>query len=87
MPVAPATMFLTNRSWPGTSTMPRTLAAGERQMGKSQFDGDPALLLLLQTVGIDAGEGLDESGLAVVDMARGADDQVAHGQVPMTSDK
>ena len=47
-------------------------------MGEAELDGDPALLLLLEPVGVDAGQRPDERGLAVVDVAGGADDQVAH---------
>ena len=46
-------------------------------MGEADVDGDAALLLLGQAIAIDAGEGLDERGLAVIDMAGGAEDQVA----------
>ena len=48
--------------------------------GEADVDGDAAGLLLGQAVAVDAGEGLDERGLAVVDVAGGAEDQVAwHG--------
>src|SRR5439155_9634333 len=36
-------------------------------------------LLLFQPVGVDTGERLDQSGLAVVDVAGGTDDHVFHG--------
>ena len=47
--------------------------AGERQPREPQVDGQAALLLLLETVRVDARQGLHQSGLAVVDVARGAD--------------
>ena len=74
MPVAPASMLLTNRSWPGTSTKPRTRAVRRRHVGEAEVDGDAAGLLLLQPVGVDAGQRPDQRGLAVVDVAGGADD-------------
>ncbi len=45
----------------------------DRQIGEAEIDGDAPRLLLLQAVAIDAGQRFDESGLAVVDMASGAD--------------
>jgi hypothetical protein len=48
-------------------------------MGETDVDGDAALLLLLEPVGVDAGQRLDEARLAVVDVAGGTDDDVAHG--------
>ena len=47
-------------------------AAGEGQLGEAQLDADAPLLLLLEPVGVAAGEGLDERGLAVVDVSGGA---------------
>ena len=44
---------------------------------KAEFDGDPPALLLGQRVGVNAGQGLDESGLAVVDMPGRADDDLS----------
>ena len=38
-----------------------------------QADGDSSLDLLAMLIGPDAGEGLDQSGLAVIDMAHHAD--------------
>ena len=51
-------------------------AVRRRQVGEAEIDRDAARLLLLQAVGIDAGQRAHERGLAVVDMARGADDHV-----------
>ena len=45
-------------------------------MGEAQLDGDAARLFLLEPIGIDAGQRLDEGALAVVDVAGGADDEV-----------
>ena len=50
------------------------LAARQRQPGEAEVDRHPARLLLGQPVGIDARQRSDESRLAVVDVAGGADD-------------
>jgi hypothetical protein len=50
----------------------------EVQVGKTQIDGYSAPLLFFQAVGIDAGQGLDQGGLAVVDVSGGADDDRFH---------
>ena len=47
-------------------------AVGQDQVGEPQFNGDAPELLLFQAVRVDAGEGLDEGALAVVDVAGGA---------------
>jgi len=47
------------------------------EMGESQLDGDSAILLFLESVGVHAGDGLDDRSLAVVDVACRADDE--HG--------
>ena len=57
---------------------PRAVRQAEER--ESQLDGDSALLLLLQAVRVRPGEGLHQGGLAVVDMAGGADDQMAHAE-------
>ena len=54
MPWAPASMFRTNRSWPGTSMKETTWPAAQVGVGEAQVDGDAALLLLLEPVGIGA---------------------------------
>lgn len=36
-------------------------------MGKADVDGDAAALFFFQAVGVDAGEGFDQRGLAVID--------------------
>ena len=45
------------------------------ERGEADVDGDAAFLLLGQTVAVDAGQGLDERRLAVIDMAGRAEDQ------------
>ena len=50
------------------------VAGWARQIGKSEFDGDAALLLFLEAIGIDAGERAHEARLAMIDVTRGADD-------------
>ena len=52
-------------------------AGGQRQPGEAEVDGHPALFLLAQAVGVDAGQRLDQHGLAVIDVAGGSDD--VHG--------
>src|SRR5277367_1406510 len=47
-------------------------------MCKADVDYNSALLFLLKAIRIDAGEGFDEGGLAVVDMACGTDYEVRH---------
>ena len=51
-----------------------TARSREFQVSEAEIDGDSAPLLLFQTVGIDAGQGLDQGGLAMVDVSCGADD-------------
>ena len=74
IPPTPASMFLMKRSWPGTSTMLTSRAAGEGKPREPQVDGHLPFLLLGQAVGVYVGEGLYESRFAVVYVARGADD-------------
>src|SRR5579863_3273144 len=45
-----------------------------RQVREPEVDGHPALLLLREAVRIDAGEGLDEERLAMIDVTGGGDD-------------
>ena len=52
---------------------------GQGEMSVASLEGDAAPLLLGQPVGVDAGERLDQRGLAVVDVARGADDDAEGG--------
>ena len=52
-------------------------AVAGRHVGEAEVDGDAAGLLLLQPVGVDAGQRAHQAGLAVVDVARGADDHRA----------
>ena len=54
-------------------------AVRRRQIGEAEVDRDAARLLLLQAVGVDAGQRAHQRGLAVVDVAGGADD---HGDAP-----
>ena len=51
-------------------------AVGQGEVGEAEIDRDAALLLLLEAVGLLAGERADERGLAVIDVAGGADDGV-----------
>ena len=56
----------------------RARAVGQIEMGKAEIDRDAALLFFLEAVGVLAGQRLDQAGLAVVDMAGGADDRAWH---------
>ena len=47
-------------------------------MRESDIDGDAAALFFFQPVRVDAGQGLHQRGLAVVDVPRRADDDVLH---------
>ena len=72
IPPTPASMFLTNRSCPGTSTN-ASVDAADAGVREPEVDGDAARLLFLQPVGIGPGQRHDQGALAVVDVARGAD--------------
>ena len=56
--------------------------AVEHERREAEVDRDAAALLLGQAVGVDAGERAHERGLAVIDVARGAED---HGVAALTS--
>ena len=51
-------------------------AVGKGEVGEAEVDRDAAFLFFLEAVGVLAGESFDERGLAVVDMAGGADNGV-----------
>ena len=53
----------------------------EFEVREAEIDGDAAAFFFFQAVGVDAGERLDERGLAVIDVAGRADDDVLHGLV------
>ena len=78
IPVAPATIVRTNRSWPGNVDERERTAVGQLERRIAEVDRDPAGALLRQPVGVLAGERADERRLAVVDVTRGADRQ-RHG--------
>ena len=48
-------------------------SVGPGVVGEAEVDAQAPLLLLRKPVGVDPGQGLDEDGLAVVDVARGGD--------------
>ena len=73
MPVAPATIVRTKRSWPGHVDHRQPPPGRQLERRVAELDRDPARLLLGQPVGVDAGERADEDGLAVVDVAGGAE--------------
>jgi hypothetical protein len=66
-------MFLTKRSWPGTSTNCE-VASVDRLVGEAEIDGDAARLLFLQPIGVGAGQRLHQRALAVVDVPARSDD-------------
>ena len=49
--------------------------AGQRQPGEAEIDRHRPRFFLGQAIGVDAGEGLDEGRLAVVDVTGRADDE------------
>ena len=51
------------------------LAGGQGRVGEPEVDREPSALLLLEPVGVGAGEGEHERRLAVVDVAGGGDDR------------
>ena len=75
MPVAPATIVRTNRSWPGNVDERQRRPGGKRERRVAEVDRDPAGALLGQPVGVLPRERPDERRLAVVDMPGGADRQ------------
>jgi len=54
----------------------------EIQVRKAEVDADPALLLFLEAIGVDAGERPDQRGLAVVDVTGGSQDELAVSHRP-----
>ncbi len=75
MPVAPGHHGLDEALVAGDVDHAEMAAAGEGQLGEAQLDADAALLLLLEPVGVAAGEGLDQGGLAVIDVTGGAESE------------
>ena len=59
------------------------LAVGEPERGEAQVDGDAALLFFFEAVGFLPGQGADELGFAVVDMAGRTDDDMTRGRHDM----
>src|SRR6266850_3860751 len=51
----------------------------EAEGREPDVDRDPAHLLLIEAIAVDSCEGADQLGLAVIDVARRADDDVLHG--------
>jgi len=70
---APASMLVTKPLVSGDVDKAEPYA-GFFQEGETKIDGDAAALFFFEAVGMRAGQGLNEGGLAVVDMAGGADD-------------
>jgi hypothetical protein len=56
----------------------KAVPGGKVQRRETQVERDAALLLLLEPVGVCPGEGLDEGGLAVVDVTCCAENGIFH---------
>ena len=63
-----------------TKTQHLAVRPGQFQMCEADVDGDPAALLLFETIGIDASESLHQRSLAVIDVSRSADNNGFHGR-------
>src|SRR5262245_61172242 len=48
------------------------------QVGEADIDRDPALLFLLEPIGVDPGQRFDQASLPVIDMPRSSYDYVLH---------
>ena len=57
---------------------PQLLPIGELEVSKTKLDGDASLLFLLETVGINAGESLNQSGLPMIYMPSRTQDDLFH---------
>ena len=76
MPVAPATIVRTKRSWPGhVDDAQRAGPRAARARANPSSIEMPRARSSRQPVGVDAGQRLDQHGLAVVDVARRAERQ------------
>ena len=75
MPVAPATMVRTNRSWPGTSTTDSRRPDGSSSGAKPSSIEMPRAFSSRQPVGVDPGQRRHQRRLAVVDVPGGAERQ------------
>ena len=70
---------------PGNVDEAELQAALALEVGEAEVEGDAAPLLLGEPVAVDAGEGLDQRGLAVVDVAGGADEKRSAASAPLGS--
>ncbi len=59
----------------------------EAIVGKPELDSDAPFFFLLEPVAVDAGKGLDERRLPVIDMARGAYHHLFHNQIILSRSK
>ena len=57
---------------PGHIHHAHAFAVRQRKKGEAQFDGDASALFLIEAVAVDAGQGPDQRGFAVVDVTGGA---------------
>ena len=71
---SPASVVDRNRSCPGTSTNATSPTGVEVGPAVAELDREPAPVLLLEAVGVLAGQGPHQGRLAVVDVTRGGDD-------------
>ena len=74
IPVAPATMVPNETFVPGHVDEAARAARAGLPVGETEVDRDAAPLFLGQPVGLDAGQGADESGLSMIDVTGRADD-------------
>ena len=75
MPVAPGDHRAHEALVAGHVDHRQPAAGRQRQLRVAELDRDPARALLGQPVGVDAGQRADQRGLAVIDVARGAERQ------------
>jgi hypothetical protein len=50
-------------------------------VSEAEINSDAAALLLFQTIGINTGQGLDQRGLAMVNVSGGAEDDGLHSNL------
>jgi hypothetical protein len=55
-----------------------SIRSWQLKMGESQINGYSAALFFLQAIGINSGQGFDQSGFTVINVASGANDDGLH---------
>ena len=69
---------------PGYVDNAQTVSAGQIQVSEPQFNGNAPFLFLLQSIRLDTGQGPDETGLAVIHMTGGAEDNFTHAGMSLS---